>query len=243
MKAFRLNIVVDIDQADSSKFLGVILKFMDCFEPSIKNVSVYEMMVKKSEVVDWLKKSKRDSFEIEFGDWSVRLACVRRASIFVFYIENARSSFDWDWWVRELHEAIPIKQAWVVNCDYDYWQNAQSLSDYEFAGKSSQGLPTKSNGLPFPLEEVIIDTSSNPGRWEFKMGYVEAVGSVMWLSNDLLQQLKSSIERIESIPWAQVLPFEEGIWRVQSSDQPFSEDQAEGVVRQDSLRSALYRFA
>ena len=64
---------------------------------------------------------------------------------------------------------------------YEYWQNATDFVEYRVAGRSTENLATRSNGLPAPLTQVIVDTSHNPGRRILRSGYVEAIGHHMLL--------------------------------------------------------------
>jgi hypothetical protein len=239
----KLIIVADISDDNAKNFLTVILRYFDKFLPTVGEFMIYEKPVKKINAANWLRKANRNSFNIQAGDWDIHAASIASMSVNVFYIENMASALDSDWWVAEVAANIPMKQALLVSSDYNYWQNADSLLEYESAGKSWRHLPTKSNGLPFPLEQTVIDTSGNPGRFTFKEGYVEAIGSVMWLSEGFLRQVNSSVERITALSWVKVLPFANGLWRVQSADEPFSSDQGESAARQNALRSALYSSA
>lgn len=74
-------------------------------------------------------------------------------------------------------------QAWICDVEYDFWQNAKDPLEYECAGRSFLHLPKITNGLPAPLNQMEIDTSGNFGRNELRQGYVEAIGSTMWLSD------------------------------------------------------------
>jgi hypothetical protein len=85
--------------------------------------------------------------------------------------------------VCSVADIFDIIQAYLVDWDYHYWQNAKDPVQYTSAGKPLPDLPMKSNGLPFPLEQQIFDTSRNPGRFVHRGEYVEAIGSPMWFSD------------------------------------------------------------
>ena len=130
---------------------------------------------------------------------------------------------------------LPTTQAFIHNYDYYYWQNAEDPRLYEIAGKDHSFLPKKSNGLPPPLEQVVVDISSNPGRYDLRDGYRETVSSPMWVSLSLVQ----NAVQLEEI--ATVSRFNGGnLIRIVTSYQPF--DSAEGAQGelQRQLRKAIY---
>ena len=89
----------------------------------------------------------------------------------------------WPLWVEAFMQHPGFVQAWVVDQEYDYWQNAKDPLQYDAVGKDHSHLAKRSNGLPFPLEQLEIDVSDNPGRWALREGYVEAVAAQMWLGD------------------------------------------------------------
>lgn len=96
---------------------------------------------------------------------------------------SAKQGTDWDGWVDALKSAGEFVQAYVVDVEFDYWQNATDPLQYTGKNMPYEHLPMISNGLPPPLNRSVIDTSSNPGRRVLRKGYIEAVGSPMWLSD------------------------------------------------------------
>lgn len=85
--------------------------------------------------------------------------------------------------IRPILNVEGFIQAWVSDVEYDFWQNATDPLEYECVGRPLSSLPMKSNGLPPPLDQMEIDTSGNPGRNVLRQGYIEAIGSTMWLGN------------------------------------------------------------
>jgi hypothetical protein len=73
-----------------------------------------------------------------------------------------------------------------------FWQNAEDLLQYPSVGRSWQHLPMKSNGLPPPREQSIIDILDNPGRWSLHVGFIEAIGAVMW-SGERFWQVRGEV--------------------------------------------------
>lgn len=145
----------------------------------------------------------------------------------------------WISWVEAFICEPSFIQAWVVDIDYDYWQNATDILEYELAGRDYAHLPLKSNGLPFPLQQDIIDVSENPGRVYFKAGYVEAVSSDIWIGDKFLKATGCSTQSDHyegaGITFTQIAP---SIFKIVSSNECFNSlDTAE---RQLNLRRALY---
>ena len=129
-------------------------------------------------------------------------------------------------------------QAWLVNSDYDFWQNANDPIEYRSRGRSTRGLPMISNGLPRPLRQKIIDTSGNLGLRVLKKGYVEAIGSPMWLSNGFMRASGVSLDDIEQFDFLKVVQLENGVVEIQSAEGGFSDDSSANVQR--TLRKVLF---
>lgn len=105
----------------------------------------------------------------------------------------------WDKWIAPFVSEPAFVQAWVIGADYDFWQNASDPIEYQVAGRNFSHLPMKSNGFPFPLEAKIIDTSYNPARVEIKSGYVEAIGTEMWIGHNLMLRLGKRLNKFPQI--------------------------------------------
>lgn len=134
----------------------------------------------------------------------------------------------------------PFVSAWVADPDYQFWQSAKYLSHYKTLGRPWEHLPTKSNGLPPPLEQAIVDVSNNPGRWAFHDGFIEAVGAVMWFGERFWQVTGTSKQQVLSQPWLQCAEIAQGLLRVQAAAQCFSTDEGEAGDLQRKLRALLF---
>ncbi len=91
--------------------------------------------------------------------------------------------------IRPVLELEVFIQAWISDVEYDFWQNATDPLGCEDVGRSLLGLSMRSNGLPPPLDQMEIDISGNPGRNVLRQGYVEAIGSTMWLGDLLWERV------------------------------------------------------
>lgn len=161
------------------------------------------------------------------------------AHCFVLIQEKSpNSAGEWDEWVEVFAKQCGFVQGWVSDVEYNHWQNARDPAEYEIAGRDFSHFPMVSNGLPPPLQRLEIDTSKNPGRWVLRPGYVEAVGSVMWLSDLFWGNVGKSRRNFSCPEWVHVTEPMKGIWRIQVMEQSFnSEDTAD---TQNQLRGFLY---
>lgn len=145
----------------------------------------------------------------------------------------------WDSWVAEFLDQAGFVMALVVDSEYDFWQNAEDVLEYEARGRTLAGQKMKSNGLPFPLERQVVDTSANPGRWCFRAGFLEGVGSTMWLGErfwSLSGATMASVQRAPGIKSRQLA----GTLRIEVEPQPFLSDEGASAERQRMLRALLF---
>lgn len=151
----------------------------------------------------------------------------------------ASAAGNWETWVMPFIALNGFVEGWVVDVEYNHWQNAKDPIEYEAAGRNFSHLPLKSNGLPPPLEQLEIDTSRNPGRWVLRHGYVEAVGAVMWLS-ELFWGRVGGIHksRLRSVDGIHSMELAEGILEVRVSEDCFISEETAEI--QDQLRECLY---
>lgn len=140
---------------------------------------------------------------MEIGPVIVRFADVVSHGLSFFDVKGVSlaSPPHWDDWVNPLLKMPELVLAWVADTSYEYWQNASDILQFESARRPHVHLPKISNGLPFPLEQLVIDTSLNPGRRILKNGYIEVVGSPMWLSARFVERFcHSDLARIARSP-------------------------------------------
>ncbi len=130
---------------------------------------------------------------------------------------------------------LPVIQAFLHNYDYYYWQNAEDLLLYESDGKDHSTLPKKSNGLPFPLEQTVVDVSNNPGRYILREGFREAVASPMWLRESLIKNI-SALREIKNVS----LSRHKNLIKIESGYQTFDSQGGEQGELQRRLRNAIY---
>jgi hypothetical protein len=148
----------------------------------------------------------------------------------------------WDDWVSGLIEGDHFVMAWVVDIEYDHWQNAVDPQQYEVVGKSFAHLPLRSNGMPYPLDRMEIDTSRNPGRWRFGAGYIEAVGATMWLGTSFWELTRADKRKLDNLKWLQCFEETQSVTRIKAADRCFTTGEGELGERQLALRSLLFPY-
>ncbi len=182
----------------------------------------------------WGSTTEIDGLKIQTGS-----VPAFRHSYLLIEETTAGASGGWQNWVNPAIERGGFIQGWIFDVEYDYWQNARDPIQYEVAGRSHFDLPKKSNGLPPPLEQLEIDTSKNVCRWELKDGYIEVIGSTMWLGDifwDRVGRFRKSM--VSSSGFIDVEQGRGGVIKISVSDSCFSNDSNEGV--QVDLRNVLY---
>ena len=151
----------------------------------------------------------------------------------------AGAAIDWEKWAAPFIVSPHFVQAWIADVEYDKWQNTEDPLIYKAANRDYSSLPMRSNGLPPPVEQMVIDISQNPGRWEFRSGYIEAVGSIMWLSDLFWRYVGSNRkERLAEFSQAKTEQLTENVLRVEVSETSFKDQSTRDL--QDRLRNVLY---
>ena len=96
------------------------------------------------------------------------------------------------------------------------------------------------NGLRYPLEQEIIDTSSNPGRRVLRKGYIEAVGAVMWLGESFWRLCGADRKQVMDAKWLRVSNVGPSITRVEAAERCFTTAEDDSAALQTKLQSLLF---
>ena len=151
-----------------------------CHGKPLSGFALYGEPASLLSALSQLEKSQRKTFDLTGHGFEFHYSSALRNGFDHLTIKSsAPSMISWDVWAAEFTGNPNFVMAWAADCEYDYWQNAEDPLQYEVARMPYAHLPTKSNGLPYPLEKAIVDTSANVGRKRFRNGYIEAVGAVM----------------------------------------------------------------
>ncbi|EBA11193.1 hypothetical protein [Roseobacter sp. CCS2] len=129
-------------------------------------------------------------------------------------------------------------QAHLFDANYQHLQNIFDPLQFKALGLSMDDLPMKSNGLPFPLEQKIVDTSQNPGRFILGQGYVEVAAAAMWFGAGFWEKVNNTAQKVVDLLPADVKLTKEVCWKLSAGTDLFT-DQTTAKV-QDGIRQALF---
>lgn len=158
--------------------------------------------------------------------------------VLVFQAPEAPTA-DWIEWIMPLASDSRFISAWIEDSNYRHWQNTTDPTEYQEAGKPLPGPLIRRNAPP-PLDDLIVDCSNNPGRMVLQSGYVEAVGSRMWLGTLFCDHTGASPIEIEQTPWLRTSRPHPDILEIQSADQPFTSSVGAQAETQVALRKLLF---
>jgi hypothetical protein len=190
------------------------------------------------EIHNCLRSTPTSAFDFAGRGFEFHLAFVGNSRLDFLQIKtDSVPPVPWDAWAAQFIGLSGFVMAWVADCEYQHWQNVEDLTEYATAGKPFEQLPKKSNGLPYPLERTVVDTSENPGRRILCNGYIEAVGALMWLGEPFWPRTGADRKQVEDVAWLRVSNPTPAITRVQTAERCFTS--ATGVL-QVKLRSLLF---
>jgi len=188
------------------------------------------------------ERLRENTFHLEGHDFKFDLSLVRNSSLEFLAIQSTASSrIRFDDWVAPFTIDSSFVMAWVSDVEYAHWQNAFDPLQYSAAGRPFDHLPMKSNGLPYPLEQKIIDTSSNPGRRILRNGYIETIGSTMWLGQPFWSLTHADRDSVEGLSWLHVSHPAPEVIRIQTADECFTTAEGQSGEMQRALRAVLFQ--
>lgn len=195
------------------------------------------------DVSAFLLGKNADSFFFEVSSGSIEYSYVAGLDFSRLDIRGLLTSItDAENWISEILPVSCFVQARVYDHEYDLWQNMENLSYYDAEKRDHSHLPKISNGLPPPLNKEIVDVSRNPGRWVLREGFIESVGSTMWVNTEYLEVLGSNAEALTNCDFAQVTECN-GTIKIQAADSCFTNAGGKEALLQDKLRALVYGVA
>jgi hypothetical protein len=204
-------------------------------------VTLYQEVMSAKSALERIVREEKSSFNIETAAVSIHFSTIRAYQQQLLAISKKESCelSRWEDVVGSFFGCKEFIQACVLSDEYTFWQNAADPLQYQAAGRSYDGLPLVSNGLPSPLEKLVIDTSHSPGRRIIKVGYVEMVGYAMWLGQPFWNRVGN--HRRQDLLTASAYKADEitnGITRIVAHEGPFTDETTKET--QENLRRLLF---
>jgi hypothetical protein len=237
----RFKFVFDVESISGLQMLALVEELLNKFSsPTVFFLHGVKVDIKTLEKKILKKKSwpsglMSGGFELRFGLLPALGYC-----FLVLEESEGHSNTKLEEEIGPILSVEGFIQAWVSDVEYDFWQNATDPLEYECVGRPLSGLPMKSNGLPPPLDKMEIDTSGNPGRNVLRQGYIEAIGSTMWLGNLFWE--RAGVDRFASISLLESQGFKVyecgKFFKVVTSDKVFSDGST--LEKQRALRRILF---
>jgi len=206
-----------------------------------QQASLYGDVRSLGDMTHAIKKRGKPHFAVEFAGGEFDYIPVGNSHLGLVIVKNWVQGFDDAWaWVNPFARLKEFRSARVYDHEFEYWENASDPREYISVGRSYVGLPMKSNGLPCPLKQMLIDTSANPGRRVLRQGYVEAVGAVMWLGEQFWALTGARKKDVLCAKWLKCEEMPHGVVRVQAADEPFTTSEGSAGELQHRLRALLF---
>ncbi|SHJ96806.1 hypothetical protein SAMN02745181_2901 [Rubritalea squalenifaciens DSM 18772] len=229
----KLVLVFSYTSVDVTKLWDALYPLLSS---SINDDQVVDVFGEEMKFMDIERNLSEESFSLKSENLSINYTRVGRYKHDAVRLKTSLL-IDWGELVRDLSDVGIFTQGYLVDAEYDFWQNAVDTLQYEVAGKDFSHLPMVSNGLPKPLSRNIIDISENPGRRVLKNGYIEAIGSPMWFTDEFWRLTGSQMSKVCSVAGVRCV-VEDGITVVSMLDGRVDEASNESTLK--NLRCALY---
>jgi len=237
----RLKVVYRHETLSAPSVLNCMEAILSRHEIPLTGFELFGKAIDLDDVLSATQKANRRGFDLQGHGFGFLLASLPRFRLDFVSIDAATPpKIAWDEWMGELGGSPDFLLAWVVDVEYDRWQNAKDPLLFKVAGKPYEHLPMRSNGLPRPFEQKVVDTSSNPGRWSFRDGWIEAVGAVMWLGEAFWPLTRADRHEVASRDGLRISNPIPSVTRIQSADRNFTTAEGGSGELQTRLRSLLF---
>ena len=241
MAVEELTIVFNHATLDAESALNAIQAELTERRIPSRGFELYEQPVELSEVSPRLKNTDRKTFNLVGRGFVFHLNSVRNFQLdFLGIKATGEDRSSWEKWAARFIGDPNFIMAWLADAEYEFWQNAEDLLQYTSKYKSHEHLPKKSNGLPPPLEQTVIDISGNPGRRLLRFGHYEAVGAIMWLGESFWHLTKASKVEVERSQWLHISRPLPSVVRIEASSNCFTTSEGRAGNLQRELRTLLF---
>ncbi len=240
MKNLKLQFIYGLGQI---KALDAATAIFDALNIKSQTVTHGVQKSTRKKILKHIETVRDYAFNIKVEDYYFQFSTITRYQHHLININKPDASLKKNWcldWVATFNRVAPLSQAQLLDRDYFYWQNLEDPQFYKAQNRAYTHLPMKPNNLYPPNDMLIIDTSNNPGLRAIKMGYIEVVGSQMWLGDhfwSVAPKDKESVIRDLSDVGVKVIS-QDGLLYINAAPEPFTEES--DVEFQKKLRAAIF---
>ncbi len=242
MSQLSLELVLELQKVSALAVWDRLYSSHRYYLDSVGEVDFGGKFCRARDVAKRIERSGRPHFGVVWGDdRMLDYSHVTNSELSFVSIQGCvRDEDDAEAWLEPFVAEKAFRQARLFDEEYEFWQNAEDPLQYEARGRSYEGLPMRSNGLPPPLEQMVIDTSRNPGRRILRRGFIEAVGCPMWLGESFWSITGTSRQVVCAQKWVRCETLPGGVVRLRSADAPFATAEGNAGELQEQLRRLLY---
>lgn len=215
-------------------FWATIYSIVNPTGKTSKKYKVNGLTIKSENIYKYLSNKELRFLELEEPELSFRLHFNGSTGCYFVHM-NGTSKATLDEYVHGYSKLGKFVMGRTYDSDYEMWQNMKDPGLY-----LNLGGPKKDLIIEEINELKLIVTSSNPGREILHKGYVEAVGSTMWLGDAFFELTGSDKNRIKSTDWLKVSEDDLGILKIVAQEAPFTMDQGKEAEIQNSMRDLLF---
>jgi hypothetical protein len=185
----------------------------------VEAVKLYGMPMPAKDIAASLSKHNLHTFDIEHGTCELTYAIMAQCEISCLFLSGYSQAE-----LVEIVEQFAAKESFIqarlFDREYDYWENASDPVEFSSRNRTLDGRQLRSNGLPFPLEKLVVDTSRNSGRRVLKKGFVESIGHIIWLG----QKFWAHTKQVKAFPhWFHSIECHKNYDRIVIRPEPISE--------------------
>ncbi|BCS88802.1 hypothetical protein [Pseudodesulfovibrio sediminis] len=236
----RLNIIFKLKSVLSETLLNRFYDVLRKFELLPKQVHTLNGNLTLNKSLQFAKRRGARGLHISTKTMEIRTGNVANWDHQFLSIKHHTNpnAVPWSDWIKAFSAFEGFLQGWIVNCEYNKWQNCEDLEEHARVGRDLSLFSIIPNSLHQPAPPLIIDITKNPGRRTIRKGLVESVGAEMWFGSEFWERSGANKDEVLGIDWADVNKETDGIVHIKAADTPFTDESP--VAIQHRLRKLLF---
>ena len=230
------ELVFTEDGITAAEVWALLLVWISGNASSVEQVKLHGTPMAAKDIAASISKYNSHTFDIQYKHCDLTFAIVTQYGISCLLLSGFPQTE-----LLEIVEQFAAEdsfiQARLFDGEYEYWENASDPVEFSSRNRTFDGRKLRSNGLPFPLEKQVVDTSMNLGRRVLKKGFVESIGHIIWLGQKFWEHTK----QVRAFPqWLSSIECHKGYDRILIRTAPFSEHERDASLA-NRVRDALFK--